>query len=94
MILNRTVITILFVLFGLYEIAHGYRQSKLYNLRFLFIGGILTGLPFIAAGFIFILGKVQSLGNWLYFIGASWLFGMLWETWQRRKYYRENSGDQ
>lgn len=78
------------ILFGIYEITHGYVQGQRYNLRFLLTGGILTGIPFIVAGVILILDNSSSLGNWSYLVFAGWIFGMLWETWQRRKYYQAN----
>jgi len=85
-----TALTIILILFGLYEIAHGYRQSRRHNLRFLLIGGLLTGLPFLAAGTILLFSLDRPVGNWKYLVFAAWVFGMLWETWQRRKYYRSN----
>ena len=82
-------IATIFLLFGVYEIAHGYHQKKRYNLQFLFIGGILTGIPFIVASVIILIGDIEIIGNWILLIGGVWIFGMLWETWQRRKFYRE-----
>ena len=61
-------------LFSLYEIAHGYRQSRRYNLRFILIFGILTGLPFLAALSFCSLAKAfrSVTGNTL-----SWRIGCL-----------------
>ena len=87
---SAIALTAFLLLFGLYEIAHGYRQSRRYNLRFLLTGGILTGLPFLAAGIILLFNPCCPVGNWKYLVFAAWVFGMLWETWQRRKHYRLN----
>ena len=93
--MNWTTIalTIILLLFGAYEIGHGYRQSRRYKLRFLLLGGLLTGWPFLAAGIILLLGLESELGSWKYLLLAGWALGALWETWQRRKYYRENPGE-
>ena len=87
---GSTVMSIILFLFGVYEIGHGYRQSQRYNLRFLLTGGLLTGWPFLAAGVIILLGIGSALGSWKYLLLAGWACGALWETWQRRKYYRAN----
>ena len=87
-------LTVMVSLFGLYEITHGYRQCRRYKLRFLLIGGILTGLPFLAAGAILLLNQGRPIGGWKYLVLASWVFGVVWETWQRRKYYQANPGKQ
>jgi len=87
------LLAIILFLFGVYEMAHGYRQSRRYNLRFLLIGGFLTGWPFLAAGIVLLLGLEYNLGRLKYLLLAGWAFGMLWETWQRKKYYRANPGE-
>ena len=90
--MSLTVIatSIIVGLFGLYEIVHGYHQSRRYNLRFLLIGGLLTGLPFLAAVVILLINQDHPVGGWKYLVLVSWIFGVIWETWQRRKYYRTN----
>jgi hypothetical protein len=87
---SSIVTTIILVLFGAYEIGHGYRQSRRYNLHFLLIGGLLTGWPFLTAGVILLLGLGSTLGSLKYLLLAGWACGALWETWQRRKYYQAN----
>jgi hypothetical protein len=84
-------LTVVVTAFGLYEIVHGYHQSRRYNLRFLLVGGLLTGVPFLAAGAILVFSQGGSVGSWKYLVLAAWACGALWETWQRRKYYRANS---
>jgi len=94
--MNWTTIalTAILLLFGTYEISHGYRQSRRYNLHFLLIGGLLTGWPFLAAGVILLLGNVKTAGSWKYLLLVGWALGVLWETRQRRKCYRENPNKQ
>jgi len=87
---STIALTIILLLFGIYEIGHGYRQSRRYKLRFLLIGGILTGWPFLVAGIILLLGMGTTLGSWKYLLLAGWVLGVIWESWQRRKYYQEN----
>jgi hypothetical protein len=90
MSIKIVALTVVVIAFGLYEIAHGYHQSRRYSLRFLLVGGLLTGIPFLAAGIILVFSQGEPVGNWKYLVLAAWAFGVLWETWQRRKYYRAN----
>ncbi len=78
------ILTIVAILFGLYEIGYGFYAYHLNGFKFYIPAGFLIGLPFIAIGLYLILWKDRPAGGWEFLILLVWLFGVSWKAWRKR----------
>ena len=85
---DTALIALVATMYGLYEIVHGVVTSRRYGLRFLLVGGLLTGLPMLMVTPILLFGGGRSIWGWEYLVLVVWVLGVAWETWHKRKLFR------
>ncbi len=84
MSIGTVILTIVALLFGLYEIGYGFYAYHLNGFRFYVTAGFLIGLPFILVGIDLILRPDQPPGGWEGLIFVMWIFGVGWKAWRKR----------
>jgi hypothetical protein len=84
MSIGNILLTVVAILFGLYEIGYGFYAYRLNGFKFYITAGFLVGLPFIVVGADLIMKPKQPQGGWEGLIFLMWLFGVLWKTWRKQ----------
>ena len=84
----------LLIVFGCYEVWHGFFNSRINRLRFLIVGGFLTGVPFLLGGTFLVFARGTRFERWTWAIFVLWAFGVVWETRMRWKVRRRESEDE
>ena len=78
------LITVVAVLFGLYEIGYGFYAYRLNGFKFYITAGFLIGFPFLFVGADLILRAGQPPGSWEGLIFVIWLIGVIWKAWRKQ----------
>jgi hypothetical protein len=80
----NTLLIIVAILFGLYEIGYGFYACHLNGFKFYAVAGIVIGVPFLLVGLILMVHADRSLGGWEFLIALLWAFGVGWKAWRKR----------
>ena len=77
-------------LFGCYEIGFGFYAWRLNGFRFYITAGFLIGTPFLVVGLVTLLLPGQGFHSWEIFILITWLLGVSWKAWRKRRAKRDH----
>ena len=91
--ISSIFLTVVAILFGLYEIGYGFYAYRLNGFKFYISAGFLIGFPFIVVGVDLILRPGRPPGGWEGLIFLMWAFGVIWKAW-RKRIARRNQPDQ